>query len=32
MPIHDWKEALNYFAIVWPERMPSLERMVKGRS
>jgi transposase-like protein len=29
MPIHHWKEALNYFTILWPERMPSLERMAE---
>lgn len=26
MPIHNWKAALNYFSILWPERMPALER------
>src|SRR5436305_10401868 len=27
MPIHHWKEALNYFNILWPERMPTPERI-----
>lgn len=27
MPIHHWREALNYFIILWPERMPALERL-----
>jgi putative transposase len=26
MPIHNWRAALNHFAILWPERMPALER------
>ena len=26
MPIQNWSEALNRFAILWPERMPALER------
>ena len=26
MPIRNWSEALNRFAILWPERMPALER------
>src|SRR5712692_6242784 len=26
MPIHHWREALNHFTILWPERMPPLER------
>jgi putative transposase len=26
MPIHNWRAALNYFTILWPERMPTLER------
>ena len=25
-PIADWKAALNRFSILWPERMPALER------
>jgi putative transposase len=25
MPIHHWREALNHFTILWPERMPALE-------
>ena len=27
MPIHHWREALNHFTILWPERMPALERL-----
>ena len=27
MPIPNWSEALNRFAILWPERMPALERV-----
>jgi putative transposase len=26
MPIHNWRGALNYFSILWPDRMPALER------
>jgi transposase-like protein len=26
MPIHHWREALNHFTILWPGRMPVLER------
>ena len=26
MPIHNWRGALNYFTILWPDRMPALER------
>jgi len=26
MPVQDWKTALNRFTILWPERMPALER------
>ena len=26
MPIHHWREALNHFTILWPDRMPALER------
>ena len=26
MPIHHGREALNHFTILWPERMPALER------
>ncbi len=26
MPIFNWRAALNYFTILWPERMPALER------
>lgn len=28
MPIHNWKNALNYFTVLWPERMPNPERML----
>jgi putative transposase len=28
MPIHHWREALNHFTLLWPERMPALERGV----
>jgi putative transposase len=28
MPVHNWREALNYFTVLWPERMPSPERML----
>ena len=27
MPVRHWKAALNYFRVLWPERMPSLERI-----
>src|SRR6266849_308971 len=30
MPIHHWREALNHFTILWPERMPALERITRG--
>lgn len=26
MPIHNWRAALNYFTVLWPDRMPALER------
>jgi putative transposase len=26
MPIHNWPAALNYFTVLWPDRMPPLER------
>jgi Transposase and inactivated derivatives len=26
MPIFHWREALNHFTILWPERMPPMER------
>jgi putative transposase len=26
MPIANWKDALNRFSILWPERMPAVER------
>jgi putative transposase len=29
MPIHHWREALNHFTLLWPERMPALERGVR---
>ena len=29
MPIHHWREALNHFTILWPERMPALERVAQ---
>jgi putative transposase len=29
MPIHHWREALNHFIILWPERMPALERITQ---
>ena len=29
MPIHHWREALNHFTILWPERMPALERVTQ---
>jgi len=29
MPIHHWREALNHFTILWPDRMPALERVAK---
>jgi putative transposase len=28
--IAHWQEALNYFAILWPERMPAPERILGG--
>lgn len=28
MPISNWKGALNYFTVLWPDRMPSPERML----
>ena len=27
MPIHHWREDLNHFTILWPERMPALEKV-----
>ena len=27
MPIHHWREASNHFTILWPDRMPALERL-----
>jgi putative transposase len=29
MPIQHWREALNHFTILWPERMPALERVTQ---
>jgi putative transposase len=29
MPIHHWREALNHFTILWPQRMPALERITQ---
>ena len=29
MPIYHWREALNHFTILWPERMPALERITQ---
>src|SRR6202142_3330517 len=29
MPIHHWREALNHFTILWPDRMPALERVTQ---
>ena len=29
MPIHHWREALNHFTLLWPARMPALERGVQ---
>src|ERR1700693_3778925 len=29
MPIHHWREASNHFMILWPERMPALERITQ---
>ena len=26
MPVHNWRGALNHFTILWPDRMPALER------
>src|SRR5499427_10242984 len=26
MPIYHWREALNHFTILWPDRMPPLDR------
>jgi putative transposase len=26
MPVHNWRAALNHFTILWPDRMPALER------
>jgi len=27
IPIYHWREALNHFTVLWPERMPALERI-----
>src|SRR4029077_383464 len=29
IPIHHWREALNHSTILWPERMPALERVAQ---
>lgn len=29
MPIFHWPEVLNHFTILWPERMPALERLAQ---
>jgi hypothetical protein len=29
MPIVHWREVLNHFTILWPERMPALERVAQ---
>jgi putative transposase len=29
MPIHYWREALNHFTILWPDRIPALERFAQ---
>lgn len=29
MPIHHWREVLNRFTILWPERLPALERITQ---
>ena len=26
MPVSNWSQALNYFTVLWPERMPRLGR------
>jgi len=26
-----WREALNHFTILWPERMPALERVAQRK-
>jgi hypothetical protein len=26
MPVYNWRAALNHFTILWPDRMPALER------
>lgn len=27
MPVHHWREALNHFTILWPDRMPSTQKV-----
>jgi putative transposase len=27
MPVQNWSGALNRFSILWPERMPALDRL-----
>jgi putative transposase len=29
MPIRHWKEALNYFLVLWPDRIPAPEKLVE---
>lgn len=29
MPIRHWKEALNYFLVLWPDRIPAAEKLVE---
>jgi putative transposase len=29
MPIRQWTEALNYFIVLWPDRIPAAEKLVK---
>jgi putative transposase len=29
MPIHRGREALDHFTILWPDRMPALERVTQ---
>jgi hypothetical protein len=31
MPVHHWREALSHFTILWPERMPALERVAQSK-
>lgn len=27
LPVHHWRDALNHFTILWPERMPSTQKV-----